>query len=232
MNMASTIPDVELGMNAPLKWSDILMEGGFTTSEVARLLGRGTSEIRSWLSGKHPIIARDYDDLNGHHVMSFQALVEARAVSYFLENGVSRGALRETMKGLRSKGERHPLARDKSFVTDGFRLIEVEGDKLINLANDVYAHADLMRPALAGRVIFEHGRAATFFPDPATPLVRIDPRHAVGKPVVIDQGRIVAASALAATAEDEGVEEAADWYGVSSAAAAQALQFEQAHAVR
>ena len=219
-------------MNAPLKWSDILLEGGFTTHEVARLLGRSTAEVRSWLTGKNPIIARDYDELNGHHVMSFPALVEARAISYFVENGVPRHALRDTMKGLRAKGERHPLARDKSFVTDGFRLIEIEGDRLINLANDVYAHVDLMRPALAGRVIFEHGRAATFYPDPETPLVRIDPRHAVGKPVVVDQGRVVATSALATTAEDEGVDEAADWYGVSHAAAEQALRFEQARAVR
>lgn len=219
-------------MNAPLRWSDILHDGGFTTQEVARLLGRSTAEVRGWLRGREPIIARDYEDLNGHHVVSFAALVEARAVAYFLENGVSRRALRATMSRLRSRGERHPLARDKNFVTDGFRLIEVDGDALINLANDVYAHGELMRPALAGRVVFEHGRAATFYPDPDNPLVRIDPRHAVGKPVVVDGGRVVATSALAATAEDEGVEEAADWFGVSNDAAQQALRFEQARSTR
>ncbi len=219
-------------MNAPLRWSDILLDGGFTTQEVARLLGRRTAEVSSWLAGKTPIIARDYDDLNGHHVMSFAALVEARAVSYFLENGVSRKSLRETMQRMRAAGERHPLARDKNFVSDGFRLLEVDGDTLVNLANDVYAHGELMRPALAGRVVFEHGRAATFFPDPETPLVRIDPRHAVGKPVVVDRGRVVSTSALAATAEDEGVEEAADWFGVSPEAASQAMRFEQAHSAR
>lgn len=218
-------------MNAPLKWSDILLDGGFTTREVARLLGRKTSDVASWLTGREPIIARDYDDLNGHHVLSFAALVEARAISYFLENGVSRKSLRETMRSLRAKGERHPLARDKDFVTDGFRMIEVVGDQLINLANDVYAHGELMRPALAGRVKYEHGRAATFYPDPdLAPMVRIDPRHAVGRPVVIDQGRVVAVSALAASAEDEGPVRAADWFGVSPDAARQALAFEKAHA--
>lgn len=218
-------------MNAPLKWSDILLDGGFTTQEVARLLGRKTSEVASWLSGPEPIIARDYDDLNGHRVLSFAALVEARAVAYFLENGVAKRALRETMKSLRAKGELHPLARDKDYVTDGFRMIEVDGSKLINLANDVYAHEELMKPALAGKVVFEHGRAATFYPDPdLAPLVQIDPRHAVGKPVVIDRGRVVATAALAASAEDEGIDGAADWFGVSHAAATQALAFEKAHA--
>ena len=37
----------------------------------------------------------------------------------------------------RQRGERHPLARDKGFVTDGFRLFETDGERLINLANDV-----------------------------------------------------------------------------------------------
>lgn len=216
-------------MNAPLKWSDILFDGGFTTSQVANLLGLRPTEVASWLRGKTPLIAKDYDDLNGRHVMSFAALVEARAVHYFLENGVSRRTLREAMKRMRSSGERHPLARDKRFVTDGFRPFEDDGEQLIGLTNDVYASKELLKPALAGRVVFEHGRAQTFFPDPETPLVRIDPRHAVGRPVVVDKGRIVSTTALAAAVEDEGVKEAAEWFGVSSEAARQAQAYEQAH---
>ena len=216
-------------MNAPLRWSDILHDGGFTTNQVATLLGRKASEVASWLAGKNPIIARDYDDLNGRHIMSFAALVEARAIAYLLEEGMARQKIRGLMVRLRSKGDRHPLAHDKDFVTDGFRAFEIEDGRLIGLINDVYADTELMRPALAGKVKFEHGRAMTFYPDPATPLVRIDPRHAVGKPVIVDMGRVVATSALAASAEDEGVDEAASWFGVSPEAARQAAAFEQAH---
>lgn len=216
-------------VNAPLKWSDILHDGGFTTTQVAALLDVKSSDVASWLRGAVPLIAQDYADLNGRHVMSFAGLVEARAVHYFLTNGVKRPILRAAMQRMRDAGERHPLARDKKFVTDGFRPFEDQGNVLVGLANDVYASKELLKPALAGRVVFEHGKAQTFYPDAETPLVRIDPRHAVGRPVVVDSGRVVATSALAATAIDEGVSEAADWFGVSEEAARQAVAFEEAH---
>lgn len=218
-------------MNAPLQWADILQDGGFTTTQVAALLDVRPADVSAWLRGPIPLIARDYEDMNGRHIMSFAALVEARALNYFLSSGVKRAILREAMQRMRDAGERHPLARDKRFVTDGFRPFEDKGTVLVGLTNDVYANKELMKPALAGRVVFEHGRAQTFYPDADTPLVRIDPRHAVGRPVVVDSGRIVATSALAASATDEGIEEAADWFGVSAEAVRQAQAFEQAHPI-
>lgn len=217
-------------MSALLPWKNIAKIGGFTTTEVGRLLHRDSSQIASWLRGQPPIIAPDYEPINGRLVLSFPALVEARAVGYFVDEGVKPAAMRRIMEGLRKRTrQRHPLAAAKKFVTDGFRSFEQDGDALINLANDVYAEPTLMKPALHGHVVFDQGGRAVYLqPDPqAFPMVRIDPRHAFGKPVVVDQRRVVTTAALAGSVAADGLEEAAVWYGVSPAAATQAVEFER-----
>jgi len=219
-------------VNALLPWKDIASAGGFTTAEAGRLLRRPASDIASWLRGKNPIILPDYEPVNGRLVLSFDALIEARAIAHFLSHGMERARLRHIMGECRKRTNvRHPLAGDKDFVTDGFRLFEMDDERLINLVNDVYAEPQLMAPALKGQVTYQHGRAAFLTPDPEdAPLVRIDPRHAFGRPVVIEGGKVVTTSALAAEARNDTVEGAADWFGVSPAAASQAVLFEGKYA--
>lgn len=218
-------------MNKLRKWRDIGVTGGFTTHETGRLLGLHPGVLGKWLRGKEPLIQPDYEPINGSLVLSFDAFVEARAIAHFLAEGVDPARLREILAGLRkSTKTAHPLAADRKLVTNGFQLLEVTGDgRLVNLANEVYAHNDLMKPALVGRVVFEAGKARYFLPDPTnTPLVRVDPRIAFGRPVVFKPGmRPVETAALAATAEDEGTKEAAEWFGVPFKAAVQALDFER-----
>jgi hypothetical protein len=215
-------------LNALLPWKDIVSEGGFTTVDAARLIGQPAEKIAAWLRGTPPIVLPDFEPINGRIVMSFEALIEARAIAHFVDQGVKPSRLRTIMNEVRkTTGHRHPLARDLRTVTDGFRVFEKDGDRLINLANDVYAHPTIMAPALKGRVEFAGGKAAFLVPEPEkAPLVRIDPRHAFGRPVIFDSGRIVTTSALAASVEVEGLEDAAEWFGVSPEAARQAQEYE------
>jgi uncharacterized protein (DUF433 family) len=218
-------------MNAPLNWLDIATSGGFTTSDVARLIGRPATTVASWLRGKPPIIEADYEPLNGRPLLSFEALVEARAISHLLGE-IKKAKLARIMCEFRKvTGERHPLSKDQKFVTDGFRLFEIDDDRLVNVVNQVYAEPTLMRPLLKGRVVYDNGAARYFMPDPKKlPLVRVDPRHAFGKPVVIDAGRAVTTSAIAASVETEGLAETAEWYGISKPAVRQAVEFERRQA--
>lgn len=218
-------------MNKLHNWRDIGAAGGFTTRETGRLLGVPPGVLGKWLRGKHPLIQPDYEPINGSLTLSFDALVEARAINHFLAEGYDPARLRKILAELRTRHNTdHPLAADRKLVTNGFQLLEVTDDgRLVNLANEVYAHTDLMKPSLVGRVVFEAGKARYFLPDPThAPLVRVDPRLALGRPVVFKAGmRVVETSALAATAEDEGAEEAAEWFGVPLEAAVQALRFER-----
>jgi len=215
-------------MNAISPWRVASHEGAFTTSQVGRLVGRDASEIARWTKGSNPLILSDYESLEGRIVLSFDALIEARLVSHMLRQGVSIRTLREVSRRLKStSGAAHPFALDRKIVSEGFRLFEQEGDRLVNLANDCYAEPGLMRPALQGKVVFDRGRASHYIPYPAElPHVRIDPRVAFGRPVVVADKRAVPTGKLAGVARTEGLEAAADWYGVPEGDVEQAVAFE------
>ncbi len=215
-------------MGEVLSWRDIGNAGAFTTSQTARLIGREPSEVARWVRGLEPLIAPDYEPIGGRPILSFEALLEARLVSHMLREGVSLRLLRRVSEKLKKQGYLHPFAADREIVSDGFRLFESEDGRLINLVNECYAEPDLMRPALEGRVVFKRGVARYFEPFPKElPLVRIDPRVAFGRPIVVDEGSAAPTAKLAAAVVDEGIEATADWYLISSEAVRQATEFEQ-----
>lgn len=215
-------------MSEVLSWRDIGSAGGFTTSQVARLLRRETSDVAGWVRGGRPLIFTDYEPIGGRPVLSFEALLEARLISYMLREGVPMRILRRVSEKLRGDGHRHPFACGLDIVSDGFRLFESENGRLINLVNECYAEPTLMQPALEGRVIFRRGKASYFEPYPSDlPMVRIDPKVAFGRPIVVDVTATAPTARLASVAEIEGVEATADWYLISPEAVRQASVFEE-----
>ena len=133
------------------------------------------------------------------------------------------------MKAMRQRwSDPHPLARERKLTTDGSTVLELQGGKIIDLLTDAYLHPEVLRPALAGRVIFKSGRAAWLEPYPEEmPLVRIDPARAFGRPVVVEDSTAVPTEMLAMSAKVDGLTEAAEWFGVSRGAVTQAVAFEQ-----
>jgi uncharacterized protein (DUF433 family) len=122
----------------------------------------------------------------------------------------------------------HPLARERTLTTDGSAVLELNGERIIDLLTDAYLHPEILRPALAGRVVFKSGRAAWLEPYPEEmPLVRIDPSRAFGRPVVVEETTSVPTETLANSALVDGPAEAADWFGVTGEAVDQAVAFEQ-----
>ncbi|WP_374470313.1 hypothetical protein [Phenylobacterium sp.] len=216
-------------MNAPMPYTEMATAGAFTTDQVARLLGVETKEVRSWLQGQAPLILSDYEPVEHRRLLSFEGLIEARVIAYLLESGLGRPRLRGLMQHLRAKTEqRHPLARRDAISTTGDRVFEKDGERFVNLLNDCYADAVLLRPALRGHVAYDGARALYLEPDPKVfPLVRIDPRRAFGRPVVVEGAVAVPTATLAEAATHEGQSGAADWYGVSAEAVRQAVDFEK-----
>lgn len=211
-----------------LSWHEIGRAGAFTTSQTARLVWREPSDIARWIRGDDPLIHPDYEPIGGRPVLSFEGLLEARFVSHMLREGVAMRLIRKVSNKLRRQGYRHPFAADREIVSDGFRLFESSDGRLVNLVNECYAEPNLMKPALEGRVVFRRGVARYFEPFPREfPLVRIDPRVAFGRPVVVDGAAAAPTAKLAEVAETEGVEAAADWYLMSPEAVRQASAFEQ-----
>lgn len=214
-------------MGEVLSWREIGSAGAFTTSQTARLVRREPSEVARWIRGDAPLIEPGYEPIGARPILSFEALLEARLISHMLKEGVSMRLLKKVSDKLRKQGYRHPFAADRGIVSDGFRLFESTDGRLINLVNECYAEPDLMRPALEGRVIFKRGVAKYFEPFPVElPLVRIDPRVAFGRPIVMDGSGATPTAKLAEAAEAEGVDAAADWFLISPEAVRQAAEFE------
>lgn len=216
-------------MESPSSWIELGRRGAFTTSQVGRLIGVDAQKVASWTDGQPPLIVTDFDRVAGRIALSFDALIEARAIAYLLAEGISSRRLRTLMKTLRQRfDDAHPLARDRQLITDGRFVFEVKDQKLIELLSDCYAAEEVLRPCLIGRVEFKGGRAAWLEPDPENlPLVRVDPHRAFGRPVVVEHGVAVPTETLSVAAETEGAAEAGDWYGVSEEAVRQAVEFEE-----
>jgi uncharacterized protein (DUF433 family) len=132
------------------------------------------------------------------------------------------------MSVLRTRTElRHPLSRKQAITTTGTTAFEEEDGKYIDLLKECYAHPELIRPALRGRVEFGTSGPLYLEPDPKVfPLVRIDPRRAFGRPVIVEGDVAVPTTTLAEAAGAEGAAGASDWFGVSESAVQQAVDFE------
>ena len=219
----------EVAVHTPSDWIELGRRGAFTTTQVAVLLDVEPSKVATWLSGSPPLIVSDLPTVAGRLALSFDGLIEARAINYLLAEGVSRRKLAKAMKAMRQRwGDPHPLARERQLTTDGATVLELHGEKIIDLLTDAYLHPETLRPALAGRVIFKSGRAAWLEPYPEEmPLVRIDPARAFGRPVIVERTTAVPTETLAMSAKVDGLEEAADWFGVSEVAVNQAIAFEK-----
>jgi uncharacterized protein (DUF433 family) len=218
----------EAEVKTPETWIELGRRGAFTTSQVGSLIGVEPEQVASWLAGQPPLIEPDLPVVAGRIALSFDALVEARAIAYLLGEGIPRRKLAKAMAAMRRRWhDPHPLARDRAIMTDGAAVLEVEGDKLIDLLHDAYLMTEVIKPGLAGRVVFRSGRAAWLEPYPGDlPLVRIDPAKAFGKPVVVEDDLAVPTSTLSEAAKVDDRAEVADWYGVSEDAVGQAIEFE------
>lgn len=216
-------------MKTPYDWIELGRRGAFTTSQVGNLIGVEPNKVASWLSGSPPLIRSDLPVIAGRLAISFDGLVEARAIAHLLGEGIPRRKLAHTMEALRQRWrDPHPLARERALVTDGVAVLELDGRDVVDLRDEAYVLAETLRPSLAGRVMFRSGRAAWLEPFPEElPLVRIDPNRAFGRPVVVQDKIAVPTSTLAESAKVEGTEEAADWFGISPLAVEQAVEFEK-----
>jgi uncharacterized protein (DUF433 family) len=215
-------------IEVPSQWHELGQRGAFTTTQVARLVREKPATVADWISGPNPLVESGLGSIAGRHAMTFDALIEIRAVKYLLKNGISRRKLAKIMNAMRlDTGQKNPLTVDRILRTDGAAVFEEDDGKLVDLFNRMYASEDLLRPGLEGRVQFNAGRAAWFLPYPEDlPLVRIDPRRAFGRPIVVVANAAVPTATLAANVKLDGVAGVADWYDLPTDAVTQAVAFE------
>ncbi|NDO57593.1 MerR family transcriptional regulator [Lactobacillus reuteri] len=119
-------------------------------SEVARVTGVSTSQLRYW--EKKGYIKSEQDEQNKNHYFSFSTIFQVLTIKVFLDQGFT---LAMAVKKERKRRELHKIFT--RFITDGIKEVEQTGEdsgevKLGSLAEDstkeVYAVIDSDKTSL------------------------------------------------------------------------------------
>jgi DNA-binding transcriptional MerR regulator/uncharacterized protein (DUF433 family) len=228
-------------MRAAVLTHDPLLQGFYTVSEAARLLGiEQRQRIHGWLRGKendssNPIIQRDYEPINNIHELSFWDLMEVRFIDHFRKQGVSLQTLRKVADVARREfNQQHPFALSQmKFMTDRKRIfshtVEECGDKKTrDILGNQYEMYEVIEGVLAKGVTFDPKShlADVWHPEGECPNVFVDRRYAYGHPVI--SKRRVPTSALYRLwrAESGDTPRVASWYKISDDEVREAVEFE------
>jgi uncharacterized protein (DUF433 family) len=173
-----------------------------------------------------------FEPVAGQLVMPFLALVEARFVARFRKHGLSLQTIRKVARKLREKhGLEHPFATERRFRTDGKRIMMEEAAddgerRLLDIITDEWAFPSVIEPSLFKTVVYTDDIAVRMNPFAEFPRVVIDPRFALGRPMV-EPGNIPTDTLAAAYLAEGDVGAVAEWYETDPAAVTQAVGFEQ-----
>ena len=163
--------------------------------------------------------------------MPFLALVEARFVARFRKHGLSLQTVRKVARKLRDAYElEHPFA-ERRFRTDGRKVMMEEAAddgerRLIDIMTDEFGFPSVIEPSLFDTVVYIDDIAASLRPFDEFPNVIIDPRFALGRPVVAP-GHIPTETLAAAFLAEGEIDAVAEWYGTNRDSVTQAVAFEQ-----
>ncbi|MGY6531834.1 hypothetical protein [Glycocaulis sp.] len=220
-----------------INWTNAVTGGIYTVPQAARLLAAKPEKVRSWIeayssSNARPILERDLPRVAGKTVLSFLDLVESAFVRHFLALGYSPQTIRSVAVELRQRhGTDHPFAMEKRFKADGKSIFEEvvadDGERrLVNLMNDNFEIVPIIQRSLFDQVFYVNDIAHRWMPLAGHERIVVDPKIALGQPVVRDVW--VPTERLAKAYMFEGsAEAAADEWGVAVEDVFAAVQFEQ-----
>jgi uncharacterized protein (DUF433 family) len=220
-----------------MDWRKAVREGVYPVAFAAKLTETTNARVASWFRTRDgsrlaPAILTPFEPVAGQVVMPFLALVEARFVARFRKHGLSLQTIRKVARKLREKhGLEHPFATERRFRTDGKRIMMEEAAddgerRLLDIMTDEWAFPNVIEPSLFKSVVYVDDLAVRMNPFPEFPNVVVDPRFALGRPIV-EPGHVPTDTLAAAYLAEGDVDAVAEWYGTDPAAVTQAVGFEQ-----
>ena len=205
-------------------------KGLYTVSEASGLTNVPADTFRRWVFGyarrrneqrvDYPPIANpEIGKIEGHYVVGFRDLLEARVVQAFRTAGVSWPIIHLAADNAKTpERTAHPFL-SKRFRTDG-RTIFLETIRnaghceLLDLAKNQHAFHAVIAPSLFKQIEFDAGdHPVRWYPLWPRKVVVLDPQRSFGRPLVSN----IPAETLAAVAKAENsIDAAARWYDVSA----------------
>jgi uncharacterized protein (DUF433 family) len=177
-----------------------------------------------------PIADPELGKIEGHYIVGFRDLLEARVVQAFRTAGVSWPIIHLAAEHAKTpERTTHPFL-SKRFRTDG-RTIFLETIRnakyreLIDMAKNQHAFHSVIAPSLFKQIDFDAtDQAVRWYPLWPRKIVVIDPKRSFGRPLVSN----IPAETLAAAAKAENsIEVAARWYDVPTEHVRAALDWQE-----
>lgn len=181
---------------------EFLTRGLYTVPEAGRILREQNATIRRWAFGyrrrgqTYPSAIRtDVPTLDSTELLTFIELVELLSIRSILDEGLSWPKMREAaaVASRLLAHEDHPFARREWFVDPAGLYLKLgrahEADLLIEVAGDAQvAMEEALRPYLHQLRFDRAGLADLWHPLGQEQPIVLDPRRALGAPIVEDGG--------------------------------------------
>lgn len=212
-----------------------LGRGVYSLSEAARYTGLHPARIRAWFKGRQgagtrrPVFRGGFEPVGGEYAISFLDLIDAYVVGRFRNAGVTMPLIRKAYAALEQDlGTRHPFAHG-SLYTDGRRVIVGAAERIGEYVLYDAISKQLFFPQLHESLdrIDYHAETRLAERWRIAEGVTIDPRVALGKPVVRETGIHTSVLARQYAANRENAALVADLFGVSEAEVRNAVRFER-----
>ncbi len=229
----------------PAKDFRLINRGVYSMREAHRLTGVPIRRIRRWARGYYfdsrgrrryspPAVTTEIPKGMGPSAITFADLLEVRFLNAFRESGVSWPAIRIASKRAADiLGISHPFS-SRRFSTDGRTILaefvsETGDEVLLDLVRNQYELRRIIERYLHGAIEFDsRDEPVRWWPVAGSNRIVIDPRRALGAPIVDVEG--VPTSVLARSAEvEDSVEVAAVLFDVDPESVAEAVEFELSH---
>jgi uncharacterized protein (DUF433 family) len=219
-----------------MDWRAAMRDGVYPVAFAAKMADATNATVASWFRASNashlpPAIITHFEPVGGQTLMPFLALVEARFVARFRKHGLSLQTIRKVARKLRDAyGLEHPFAK-RRFRTDGRKVMMEEAAddgerRLIDIMTDEFGFPSVIEPSLFDTVVYIDDIAAQLRPFDEFPKVLIDPRFAMGRPVV-ENGHIPTETLAEAFLAEGDIDAVAEWFETDRDSVTQAVAFEQ-----
>ena len=219
-----------------MNWREAVQEGVYPVAFAAKLAETTNARVASWFKASNgsrlpPAILTPFQKVDRQMTMPFLALVESRFVAHFQKHGLSLQTIRKVAEKLREKHKiANPFATETRFRTDGKRIMQEEAAddgerRLLDIMTDELAFPSVLEPSLFKSFVYADDVATRMTFD-GFPQIIVDPKYALGRPVVTN-GHIPTATLTKAFLAEGDLDGVAAWFETDRNAVLQAVAFEQ-----
>ena len=215
---------------------NLLGRGIYSIPEAAHIIGMPTARVRRWVNGYHsstkdrhlPVAPSELPAIDGKVAISFSDLLELHFIKAFLDRGISLQKIRKAAKiaadilGVES----HPFTEHK-FKTDSKSIMHSVGTQMLNLNNSQYEFEGVIKQSLFHGFIYTGKVAGAWRPSEKEKSVIINPKFALGKPIVENTGIRTRAIYSAWLAEGQDQKIVARMYNLTTKQVRDAIGFEK-----